>query len=98
MDTGIASIIVAIITGISSIVTAIIWGYTPKQRKVQIEKLQKELLDVYIDAYNLKAVEERLEAENDIPKPSARKGVIISSRLEKGRIEKRIAQLQSGLH
>ena len=51
MDTGIASIIVASITGISSIVTAIIWGYIPKQRKVQIEKLQKELLDVYIDQY-----------------------------------------------
>ena len=97
MDTGIASIIVASITGISSIVTAIIWGYIPKQRKVQIEKLQKELLDVYIDAYNLKAVEERLETENGISKLSARKGVIISSRLEKGRIEKRIAQLQSTL-
>lgn len=98
MDTGIASIIVASITGISSIVTAIIWGYIPRQRKVQIKKLEQELLDVYTDAYNLKAVEERLEMENGISKQSARNGVIISSRLEKGRIEKRIAQLQSALH
>ena len=97
MDTGTASIIVAFITGISSIVTAIIWGYVPRQRKIQIKKLRQELLDVYVDAYNLKAVEERLETENGISKKSARDGVTISRRLEKGKIEKRIAQLQSEL-
>lgn len=97
MDIGIAGIIVALITGISSIVTAIIWGYVPKQRKRLIKQLQKELLDVYIDVYNLKAVEECLEKENGISKSSAREGVAISSRLEKRRIEKRIAGLQSAL-
>ena len=95
MDIGICSIIVALITGISSIITATIWGYIPKRRKEEIKKLQKELLDVYIGAYNLKVVEETLEEEYGVSKIEARKDVIITDRLQKAKIEKRIAQLES---
>ena len=97
MTAELASVIVALITGISSIMTAIIWGYIPRKRKIQIQKLRKELLDVYTDVYSLKIVEERLEKENNISKQAAREGLLISPRVEKMRVEKRIAQLQSDL-
>lgn len=97
MDIGICSIIVALITGVSSIITAIIWGYVPKKRKEEIVKLQKELLEVYEGAYNLKIIEEMLEEEADIPKRTARRGIQITNKLEKSKIEKRIAQLNSAL-
>lgn len=92
-----SSIAVALITGVCSIITAVIWGYTPRKRKEEIEKLKKELLDVYMSAYNLKQVEEYLESEAGISKTEARKGYTISNRLEKSRIEKRIATLQNQL-
>jgi hypothetical protein len=95
MDFGIVSILVALITGVSSVTTAVIWGYVPKKRKEEIESLQRELLEVYMDAYNLKIIEESLENELGITKQEARKGFNISTRLEKKRIEKRISQLQS---
>ncbi|MBR5395435.1 MAG: hypothetical protein IK144_10210 [Bacteroidaceae bacterium] len=98
MNAELASIIVALITGISSIITAIIWGYVPRNRKSQIKKLQQELLDVYTDVYNLKIVEERLEEDNNVSKQAAREGLPISPRIEKRRIENRIAQLQSNLY
>ena len=97
MDYGLCSIIVALITGLSSIITAIIWGYVPKKRKEEIARLKKELLDVYMGAYNLKVIEESLEEDVGISKQEARRGLIITSRLEKGRIEKRITQLKSDL-
>lgn len=97
MNIGICSIIVALITGVSSIITAIIWGYVPKKRKEEIVKLQKELLEVYEGAYNLKIIEEMLEEETDIPKRTARRGIQITKKLEKSKIEKRIAQLNSAL-
>ena len=50
-----------------------------------------------MSVYNLKQVEEYLEAEAGISKTEARKGYTISTRLEKGRIEKRIASLQNQL-
>lgn len=95
MDVGVCSIIVALITGICSIITAIIWGYIPKQRKVEIQRLRKELLDVYVGAYNLKIIEDDLEKELGISRSKARKGIIITEKLERARIEKRINQLQS---
>lgn len=97
MDIGICSIIVALITGVSSIITAIIWGYVPKKRKEEIVKLQKELLEVYEGAYNLKFIEERLEKETGISKRKARQGIKITNKLERSKIEKRIAQLNSAL-
>lgn len=97
MDYGLCSIIVALITGISSIITAIIWGYVPKRRQEEVVRLKKELLDVYMGAYNLKVIEDLLEEESGISKQEARRGLIITSRLEKGRIEKRLTQLKSDL-
>ncbi|MBR6841287.1 MAG: hypothetical protein IKM77_03170 [Prevotella sp.] len=97
MDIGICSIMVALITGISSIITAIIWGYIPKKRREEIIQLRKELLEVYIGVYNLKTVEENLEAELGMSKKTARKGLIITDRLQKNKIEKRIAQLNSSI-
>lgn len=97
MDIGICSIIVALITGVSSIITAIIWGYVPKKRKEEIVKLQKELLEVYVGAYNLKIIEEMLEEEAGISKRKARRGIQITNKLERSKIEKRIAQLNSAL-
>ena len=97
MDIGICSIIVALITGVSSIITAIIWGYVPKKRKEEIVKLQKELLEVYVGAYNLKIIEEMLEEEAGITKQNARQVSQITNKLEKSKIEKRIAQLNSAL-
>ena len=97
MDIGICSIIVALITGVSSIITAIIWGYVPKKRKEEIVKLQKELLEVYVGAYNLKIIEEMLEEEAGISEQTARQGIQITNKLEKSKIEKRIAQLNSAL-
>ena len=94
MDVGICSIIVAAITGIASIVTAIIWGYVPRKRSQEIKRLRKELLEVYIGAYNHKAVEESLEAEYGVSKSIARKGFIITDKLQKSKIEKRIQSLQ----
>lgn len=94
MDIGICSIIVALITGISSIVTAIIWGYVPKKRTQEIKRLRRELLEVYIGAYNLKAVEESLEAEFGVSKTIARKDLVITEKLERKKIEKRIQTLQ----
>ena len=64
MDIGIASIIVALVTGVSSIVTAIIWGYVPRKRLEENKRLQKELLEIYMGAYNLKAIEEGLIFKN----------------------------------
>jgi hypothetical protein len=95
MDIVICSVIVAFITGVSSIITAIIWGYTPKRCKEELENLRQELLDVYKGAYNLKIVGESLEADLDISKQEARKGLIFTNRLQKSRIEKRIEQLES---
>ena len=95
MSTELASIIVAIIMGTSSIVTAIIWGYVPRKRTQQIKKLQRELLEVYIDVYNLKIVEERLEEENGVSKKAAREGLLITPLIGRKRIEGRISQLQS---
>lgn len=97
MDYGLCSIIVALITGLSSIITAIIWGYVPKRRQEEVVRLKKELLDVYMGAYNLKVIEDLLEEESRISKQEARRGLIITSRLEKGRIEKRLTQLKSDL-
>lgn len=98
MDYGLCSIIVALITGLSSIITAIIWGYVPKRRQEEVVRLKKELLDVYMGAYNLKVIEDLLEEEESrISKQEARRGLIITSRLEKGRIEKRLTQLKSDL-
>ena len=39
-----SSIAVALITGLCSIITAVIWGYAPRKRKEEIEKLKKKLL------------------------------------------------------
>ncbi len=98
MDIGLSSIIVASITGISSIITAIIWGYVPRKRNEEIKRLQKELLEIYIGAYNLKVVEERLEGELGISKREARQDLQISPELQKSNIEKRISMLQSKLN
>ncbi len=98
MDIGLSSIIVASITGISSIITAIIWGYVPRKRNEEIKRLQKELLEIYIGAYNLKVVEERLEGELGISKREARQDLQISPKLQKSNIEKRISMLQSKLN
>lgn len=98
MDIGLSSIIVASITGISSIITAIIWGYVPRKRNEEIKRLQKELLEIYIGAYNLKVVEERLEGELGISKREARQDLQITKKLQKSNIEKRISMLQSKLN
>jgi len=95
MDIGVSSIIVSLIIGASSIITAFIWGYIPKKRKSEIQRLRKELLDVYIGVYNLKIVEDDLETELGISKQHARRGLIITDKLQKNRIEKRIEQLKS---
>lgn len=94
MDFGLCSIIIALIMGASSIVTAIIWGYVPKKRTQEIKRLRRELLEVYIGAYNLKAVEESLEAESGVSKTEARKDLMITEKLETKRIDKRIQALQ----
>lgn len=69
----------------------------PKNRREEIIQLRKELLDVYTGVYNLKTVEKNLEAELGMPKKTSRKGLIISDRLQKSKIEKRIAQLNSSI-
>lgn len=97
MDIGVASIIVAIITGISSIITAVIWGYIPRKRLEENERLRKELLEIYMGAYNLKAIEEGLEGELGISKRKARQDLQITPKLQKSHIEKRITELQSKL-
>lgn len=97
MDIGIASIIVALVTGVSSIVTAIIWGYVPRKRLEENKRLQKELLEIYMGAYNLKAIEEGLEGELGISKRKARQNLQITPKLPKSHIEKRITELQSKL-
>ena len=48
-------------------------------------------------AYNLKIIEEMLEEEAGISKQKARQGIQITNKLEKSKIEKRIAQLNSAL-
>jgi hypothetical protein len=95
MDYGICSIIVAFIMGVCSIISAFCWGYVPKKRKEEIISLQKELLDVYIGVSTLKTIEENLESQLGISKQAARKGLIVTDRLQRNRIEKRIIQLQS---
>lgn len=95
MDIGVSSIVVSLIIGTSSIVTAFIWGYIPRKRKSEIQELRKELLDVYIGVYNLKIVEEDLETELGISKQDARRGLIITDRLQKNKIGKRIEELRS---
>lgn len=95
MDIGVSSIVVSLIIGASSIITAFIWGYIPRKRKNEIQKLRKELLEVYIGVYNLKIVEDDLETELGISKQEARRGLIITEKLQKNRIEKRIEQLKS---
>ena len=94
MDIGISSIVVSLIIGVSSIITAFIWGYVPRKRQEEIQRLRKELLEVYIGVYNLKSVEEDLEAEAGISKQAARKGLNITEKLQRNRIEKRIEQLR----
>ena len=94
MDIGISSIVVSLIIGVSSIITAFILGYVPRKRQEEIQRLRKELLEVYIGVLNLKSVEEDLEAEAGISKQSARKGLNITEKLQRNRIEKRIEQLQ----
>lgn len=50
---------------------------------------------MYIGVYNLKIVEGDLETELGISKQHARRGLIITDKLQKNRIEKRIEQLKS---
>lgn len=94
MDLGLASIIASIIVAIGGIVVSIICVAIPRQRKDTIDKLRKELYDVYKDVEQLKQVEESLEQQLGVSKQVARKDVVISERLESARLTKRINQLE----
>ena len=65
--------------------------------RAENKRLQKELLEIYMGAYNLKAIEEGLEGELGISKRKARQNLQITPKLQKSHIEKRITELQSKL-
>lgn len=94
MDIGIASIVASIILSASGIVASIIFSYVPRQRKETINKLRKELYEVYKGVEQIKQVEESLEKKFGVSKQNARKDVIIPERFEKTRLTKRINQLE----
>ncbi len=97
MDAAIASVIVAVIMGTASIVTAIIWGYVPRKRKDEIEKLRKELFKVYTGVRELKKLEDYLENKYDITKRTARSEakVIIPDNFNDKSICEKIAKYDS---
>ena len=67
----------------------------PRQRKETIDKLRKELYEVYKGVEQLKQLEESLEQQLGISKQSARKDVEIPERFQSARLMNRINQLEN---
>lgn len=97
MDTGLASIIVALILGCCSIISSIIFGYLPRKRKEHLIRVKKELLELYKDVEQLLDIQEQLLSESETSKKIVRQGKNISYRCEKGNVRKRIRELSAQL-
>ena len=92
MDTG---VIIALILGVSSIVSSVVFGYVPRKRKSEIDRVKGELLAVYKDIDNLLKEEKNLMGKCGVGKKTARAGVKISKRCEPQKVKRRIEELES---
>lgn len=97
MDLGLASIIASLVVATGAIIVSIICVTIPRQRKETIDKLRKELLDVYKGVEQLKKVEESLEQQFGVSKQTARKDLKLPEKFENARLTKRIIQLENQL-
>lgn len=83
------------ITGLLGVITGVIFNYVPRLRKEKLQKLRKELLEVYKDVECLIQIESNLLQKSNISKIQARKGFSISKRCEPKRLANRIKELES---
>lgn len=94
-----ASIISSLILSGSGIITSLIlgymFGYLPRQRKIKIISLQKELLRIYSDVLEFHKLENDLLLNANISKNMARKNFRISHNSENKRVQKRIIELEN---
>ncbi|MBO7315895.1 MAG: hypothetical protein J6U44_01835 [Paludibacteraceae bacterium] len=68
MTLELSNIIASSIIGFSGIITGIIFNYIPRKRNEKIQKLQKELLEVYKDVESLIQIESELLQKSNMSK------------------------------
>jgi len=85
------------IIAIGGIYVAYYYGYRPKKKQEQIDRLQKELLECYQNINSLLVIESDYLTEESIGKQTTRKGLYTTKIIEPKNVQRRIEELSQTL-